>query len=235
MRRPPARPRQSDDDDQDPPDWAPIEPPDHVLRIPSSPPRRPNPAAFPITGMVPKSQRRSPWGLLLRIFALTLLLATAAALGAGRLGVPIPGRGFEAILAAPTPTETVPGSPAETQPAVALLPDEQTAIAVGVGGAAQETPAAEPAAVAENEPPAETAEPQADAETPVPVGRDRASHPNAGRDRHTGPSADADTSAGCWHRSSPLPPALRTAAAARRRLPDTCRRRTVPTRGRRRR
>ena len=164
-----ARPREADAAAEEFPDWVSVEPSDHVLRIPSSPPPRPSPAAFPIAGMVPKSQRRSPWGLLLRICALMLLLATAAALGAGRLGVPIPGQGFEAILAAPTPTPAVPGSTAETQPAVALSPDEQTAIAVGVGGAEPETPAPDAAAATENEPLAKTPKPQTDAETPVPA------------------------------------------------------------------
>nr|MBA3450189.1 hypothetical protein [Chloroflexia bacterium] len=64
-------------------DWGPIEPPDRILRVPSTPSRGLATNAFPITGLLPRDQRKSSWGLIWRLGALTLLLATAAALGAG--------------------------------------------------------------------------------------------------------------------------------------------------------
>jgi len=137
------------------PDLPPIEPPDRVLRVSSAPGQRPNGQAFPISGMMPRDQRRSPWTLFLRVAALTILLATAAALGAGRLNLRLPGSGggIEAILAVPSPT----ASPAPTDsvsttdqaaaaPNSALVPADLTAVAVGVGGPAAQTTAAAMAA-----------------------------------------------------------------------------------------
>src|SRR3712207_4041820 len=65
-----------DDFDQDPDlaasegtrsDWTPLEPPDRVIRVPSNPPIRPSASVFPIAGMLPRDQRRSPWRLLIRV------------------------------------------------------------------------------------------------------------------------------------------------------------------------
>jgi endonuclease YncB( thermonuclease family) len=108
-----------------------LEPPDRVVRLPSNPVRRPAAPGFPISGVVPRDQRRSPWTLLLRLAAITILLATAAALGAGRLD--LPRSGIIAVLSAPTAVPAVTPSPAVT-PATALSPDQQTAMEIGVGG-----------------------------------------------------------------------------------------------------
>jgi endonuclease YncB( thermonuclease family) len=141
-------------------DWAPIEPPDRVVRVPSNPPKRPSANSFPIAGMLPRDQRRSPWRLLIRVAALTILLATAAALGAGRLNIQIPGAAYEPVLVAPT--ATIAATIASTQaPEAALSPNEESAIAIGVGGPAEQATAGD-----------ETAAAQAAAtptETPVPV------------------------------------------------------------------
>ncbi|MCC7025289.1 MAG: hypothetical protein IT338_20815, partial [Thermomicrobiales bacterium] len=122
----------------------PIEPPDCVLRVPSTPqpPRRPaaNGSAFPIAGIAPRDQRRSPWLLLLRLCALTVLLATAAALGAGRLNIHVPGLANRPILAAPTPTAAPASTNSPADPAnAALAPADLTAVALGVGGPGEET------------------------------------------------------------------------------------------------
>ena len=122
-------------------DWLPVEPPDRVVRASSAPQRRPQTNGYPITGLQPRDQRKSPWGLLLRLTGLVLLLVSAAALGAGRLslGFPTGGGGSEAILAGPTPTVAVVASPPPA-PEAALQPEDESAIAIGVGGAAgQET------------------------------------------------------------------------------------------------
>ncbi|MGH2617627.1 MAG: hypothetical protein ACRDJC_20530, partial [Thermomicrobiales bacterium] len=88
-----------------------IEPPDGVIRASSSPQRRAVVNGYPITGLQPRGQRKSPWGLLLRLGALTLLLAAAAALGAGRLDFGTPDNGSGATLSAPTPTVAAVSSP----------------------------------------------------------------------------------------------------------------------------
>jgi endonuclease YncB( thermonuclease family) len=118
--------------------------------------------------------------LLLRLAAVTILLATAAALGAGRLN--LPRTGLTAVLTAPTPIPVVSASPAVT-PAAALSSQQETAMEIGVGGetaigdgdpsadvppltAAQEaataTPEAAAAAAVASPPPAPT-------ETPAPT------------------------------------------------------------------
>ncbi len=129
--------------------WPPIEPSDRVARVSSAPTRRPATNAFPITGLLPRDQRKSPWGLILRVGALTLLLATAAALGAGRLNLRAPGDGGGPILTAPSPTITETAVPSDT-PDAALLPETDTAIATGVGGAAAQTTEADESATAES-------------------------------------------------------------------------------------
>lgn len=118
--------------------WSPIDPPDRVLRLPSTPPKRTNSSDFPITGLQPRDQRRSPWRLLLRLGALTLLLAMAAALGAGRLDAILPQSGTQAILTAPTPTRAAAEAPSEGQGA-ALSPTDAAALQIGVGGESEET------------------------------------------------------------------------------------------------
>jgi endonuclease YncB( thermonuclease family) len=127
--------------------WRLAEPRDHVVRLPSTPPARAQTSAFSITGLMPRDQRRSPWGLFLRVAALTALLAAAAALGAGKLHLTGPGGGPSAILAAPTPTVVIAGSPTPPAvtlaPAVAMAPDDRSALAIGVGSAAQSTGADE--------------------------------------------------------------------------------------------
>src|SRR5918995_1586743 len=123
-------------------DWAPIEPPDRVVRVPSNPQKRPVANTFPIAGILPRDQRRSPWRLLIRVAALTVLLATAAALGAGRLDIQIPRAASEPVLAAPTATITVTSSPTQA-PESALAPTEESAIAIGVGGPAAQVSAAD--------------------------------------------------------------------------------------------
>lgn len=127
-------------------DWIPPEPADRVIRVPSSPQRAGS--GFPIAGIAPRDQRRSPWGLFLRLGALLLLLATAAALGAGRLNIPLPGRSTDAVLTAPSPAPPT-AVEAETPPAAALAPDEITAVAVGVGGGNETESAAGPVAAAQ--------------------------------------------------------------------------------------
>jgi hypothetical protein len=121
---------------------APVEPGDRLVRVSSTPPHRPSAMGFSIAGLPPRDQRRSPWTLLLRIAALTILLATAAALGAGKLNIRLPGAGFGAILTAPT--ATVPASATISEPGVAtdapgaaLSPSDLTAVAVGVGSDAE--------------------------------------------------------------------------------------------------
>ncbi|MFT4040790.1 MAG: hypothetical protein QM692_21595, partial [Thermomicrobiales bacterium] len=127
----------------------PIEPPEKLLRVSSNNPARPTTgplAAFPIGGIAPRDQRQNPWTLFLRLAALTILLAAAAALGAGRLNIhlPLPGAntGASGVLTAPTTPATEPASEAETTAppatqetpaAAALTPDQMTAVAVGVG------------------------------------------------------------------------------------------------------
>ena len=130
------------------------------MRVPSNPPKRPSTNTFPIAGMLPRDQRRSPWRLLIRVAALTVLLATAAALGAGRLNIQVPGAANEPVLVAPT--ATIPATNAPTQaPEAALSPNQESAIAIGVGGPADQAAAGD-----------ESATTQAAAtptETPVPV------------------------------------------------------------------
>jgi endonuclease YncB( thermonuclease family) len=141
-------------------DWAPIEPPDRVVRVPSNPPKRTIPNTFPIAGMLPRDQRRSPWRLLIRVAALTVLLATAAALGAGRLDIQVPGAAKQPVLVAPTATVPATDAPSEV-PEAALSPDQESAIAIGVGGPAAQAADADSTATA-----AAAATPP---ETPVPV------------------------------------------------------------------
>jgi hypothetical protein len=141
----------------------PLEPPDRLVRAPSSPDLRPNLPGFTIAGMVPRDQRRSPWTLLLRCGALIILLATAAALGAGRLHLQLPGSGIEPILAAPT--ATVPAANAEiateTPAAATDSTDDQTALEIGVGGPARQAATSTPSVAVV---PAETVFP-----TPAPT------------------------------------------------------------------
>lgn len=156
----PAEPR------EDLANLAPIEPPDRLVRSPSSPARRPATNAYPITGMRPRNQRQAPWALLLRIAALTILLGTAALLGAGRLNIRLPGSGIDPFLAAPTPTVTASTTDNDTTAATevagaALSSDDLTAVAIGVGGqddVAMEPGSSQDAVAAATEPPAPTAE-----------------------------------------------------------------------------
>jgi endonuclease YncB( thermonuclease family) len=141
-------------------DWAPLEPPDRVVRVPSNPPKRPSTSGFPIAGMLPRDQRRSPWRLLVRVAALTVLLATAAALGAGRLDLQVPGAANEPVLVAPTATVSPTSAPTDV-PETASSPNQESAITIGVGGPAAQVSAADATATA-----AAAATP---AETPVPV------------------------------------------------------------------
>jgi endonuclease YncB( thermonuclease family) len=141
-------------------DWAPIEPPDRVVRVPSNPPRRPSANAFPIAGMLPRDQRRSPWRLLIRVAALTVLLATAAALGAGRLDIQVPGAARQPVLVAPTATIPATDTPTEV-PEAALSPGEESAIAIGVGGPADQA--------SNSDEPAAAQAPATPTETPVPA------------------------------------------------------------------
>jgi endonuclease YncB( thermonuclease family) len=166
-----------------------VEPKEKLIRVSSNMPRAHGDAnGFPIMGIAPRDQRKSPWGLFLRLAALTILLATAAALGAGRvhLSLPIPNGSTNAVLTAPT----VPAAPAtddieeplaataETPaPASALSPPEMTAVAIGVGGSetveSEEAPAQNvaiptPAATDTAAAPAETAQaPDQDAAAPA--------------------------------------------------------------------
>jgi endonuclease YncB( thermonuclease family) len=127
-----------------------IEPQEKLIRVSSNMPRtQGTTSGFPIMGIAPRDQRKSPWGLFLRLAALTILLATAAALGAGRvhLSLPLPNGNTNAVLTAPT-APAVPATHESDQPAApeeetpapasALSPDEMTAVAVGVGGAENE-------------------------------------------------------------------------------------------------
>jgi endonuclease YncB( thermonuclease family) len=171
-----ARHAASGDEAGESDEWAPIEPADRVLRLPSAPPSRgtpnqgqsPNLSHYPITGLKPRDQRRSPWGLLLRLGALGLLLGTAAALGAGKLDLIIPHAGGEVVLA--PPTATVPASPTEPPLNARLSPGGETALPIGVGGpdaqstadagaatATTATPASTPAAASVGTPAAVTA------------------------------------------------------------------------------
>ncbi len=147
-----------DEDTADVAELPPIEPPDRLLRVSSAPQRRQHEPTFPIAGLMPRDQRRSPWTLLLRVAALTILLATAAALGAGRLNIRLPGSGgnLEAVLAVPSPTATpsstnsAPASVSATElPDSALTPSDLTAVAIGVGGPAAQTTAEAIVAVAQ--------------------------------------------------------------------------------------
>ncbi len=152
-------------------DWLPVEPPDRVVRTSSAPARPPQTNGYAITGLQPRDQRKSPWGLFLRIFGLVVLLASAAALGAGRLnlGVPGGGGGSEAILAGPSPTAVVVASP-PAAPEAALLPQEEAAIAIGVGGsAAQATAASSSPASAAMQTATETPSPTTSAPTSVVI------------------------------------------------------------------
>lgn len=164
---------EGDDVDGEFDDLPPIEPPDRLVRVPSGPRRQPALPPYTIAGLAPRDQRRSPWSLILRVFALLLLLGTAAALGAGRLNIVLPGAspGAEAVLTAPPPGDaTDSGEPepaasvehADDSGEAALSPDELTAVAVGVGG-----PAVQPTsvAVAEDNVPEE----QAETDTAAPV------------------------------------------------------------------
>ncbi|MFN8664373.1 MAG: hypothetical protein U0075_20995 [Thermomicrobiales bacterium] len=123
-----------------------VEPQEKLIRVSSNTPRAQGHAGgFPIMGIAPRDQRKSPWGLFLRLAALTILLATAAALGAGRvhLPLPVPNGTTNAVLTAPTEpaapatnASDEPAAPAEETPAPAsaLSPAEMTAVAIGVGG-----------------------------------------------------------------------------------------------------
>jgi hypothetical protein len=142
------------EDEGPPSDLPPFEPPDRLIRPSSAVPTRQaaHPATgFSIAGLAPRDQRRSSWGLALRAAALLLLLVTAAAFGAGRLNLSLPGTApsAEAVLTAPPPTDApsetsnpdnlvnTPDSETATGDA-ALSPAELTAVAVGVGGAEEE-------------------------------------------------------------------------------------------------
>ena len=126
---------------------APLEPPDRVVRAPSTSRRPYHTTAFPITGLLPRDQRRSPWRLLIRLGALIVLLGTAAALGAGKLDLQVPGSANEPILAAPTATIPATSSPTEV-PDTALSPEQQTAADIGVGGPVAQVPSADQTATA---------------------------------------------------------------------------------------
>lgn len=148
--------------------WLPVEPPDRVVRAPSAPARPSQTNGYAITGLQPRDQRKSSWGLFWRGGALILLLATAAALGAGRLNLGGSGGGSsEAILAGPSPTVAVVASPSPPAGA-ALAPEDEAAIAIGVGGAATEaSDAASPSDVAASQ--AATATPPPAKPTPTPL------------------------------------------------------------------
>ena len=130
-----------------------------VVRVPSNPPKRLSTAAFPIAGMLPRDQRRSPWRLLIRVAALTVLLATAAALGAGRLDIQVPGAANEPVLVAPT--ATIPATSTATEVRTPRSPIEESAIAIGVGGPAAQVSAVDATAAVQA-----AATPD---ETPVPA------------------------------------------------------------------
>lgn len=142
------------DEEDTPTDLPPFEPPDRLIRPSSAVPTRPAPtppASFSIAGLAPRDQRRSSWGLALRVVALLLLLVTAAAFGAGRLHLTLPGTApsAEAVLTAPPPSDgpadtpdpaSVVNTPVSDSAAgdAALSPDALTAVAIGVGGAEEE-------------------------------------------------------------------------------------------------
>jgi endonuclease YncB( thermonuclease family) len=186
-------------------DWAPIEPPDRVVRVPSNPPKRPSANTFPIAGMLPRDQRRSPWRLLIRVAALTVLLATAAALGAGRLDIQVPGAANEPLLVAPTATIPATNSPTVV-PEAALSPDEESAIAIGVGGPAeQDTAEDEMAAAQAAATPTETAVPAlVPTEPAIPT---PASTPVAESEPTATPQPVATTAPAAASEASPTPPA----------------------------
>jgi endonuclease YncB( thermonuclease family) len=207
-------------------DWAPIEPPDRVVRVPSNPQKRPAANAFPIAGMLPRDQRRSPWRVLIRVAALTVLLATAAALGAGRLDIQIPRAGSEPVLVAPTATIPVTSSPTQVAEA-ALSPSEESAIAIGVGGPAAQVTAADATAtagavatptdtpvpvLAPTEPaiptPASTSVPEA-----VPTATPQPTEPAAPAATNASPSPAAGTGAQDASAATPGQPTLTQAAA----------------------
>jgi endonuclease YncB( thermonuclease family) len=187
--------------DSDVTEWLPVEPPDRVVRSSSAPARRPQTNGYAITGLQPRDQRKSPWGLFLRVFGLVVLLATAAALGAGRLNLGIPGGGggSEAILAGPSPTAAVVASP-PAAPEAALLPEEEAAIAIGVGGSAAQATAASssPASAAmqtatETPPPAASPPPPAVIPTPAPTAAATPAPESAsGAATEESPEAEAD-------------------------------------------
>ena len=145
-----------DDEADKPADLPPFDPPERLFRASSAVPTRQTPpaaAGFSITGLAPRGERRSTWGLSLRIAALLLLLVTAAAFGAGRLHLNLPGvaPSAEAVLTAPPPDETAPeatnpeGAPVtpsgeSAADTAALTSDELTAVALGVGGADEQEP-----------------------------------------------------------------------------------------------
>ena len=190
-----------------------VEPREKLIRVSSNmPPGLGNATGFPIMGIAPRDQRKSPWGLFLRLTALTILLATAAALGAGRvhLSLPMPNGDTNAVLTAPTETAAPatnesdePAAPAEETPvpASALTPDEMTAVAIGVGGAETEpsdeasaqnvaipTPAVTESAAA----PAETAQaPELDAAAPAAETAEPAEDAAAPEDGTSAPEAAA--------------------------------------------
>jgi endonuclease YncB( thermonuclease family) len=150
------------DDGVSPRPLPPFEPKDRVVRLPSTP-ARPAVNAFSITGLQPRDQRRSPWGLILRLGALAVLLITAAALGAGRLDILPRQAGSEAILAVPSATVAATESPPAADSA--LAPAEQTAIAIGVGGeSTKSTGEGDPAAVVATPPAAELVNPTPESE-----------------------------------------------------------------------
>jgi endonuclease YncB( thermonuclease family) len=153
--------------------WLPPEPIDRVIRVPSAPPR-PAGSGYSIAGIAPRDQRRSPWALFLRLGALLLLLAVAAAIGAGRVELPFAGRPSEAVLTAPSPPPPTAVT-AETPAAAAMTPEEMTASALGVGGgddSVETASALDTAAQTATEPPATapaatTAAPAATPATPA--------------------------------------------------------------------
>lgn len=145
-----------DDPAEESTDLPPFDPPERLFRASSTVPTRqvlPPAPGFSITGLAPRDQRRSSWGLALRLAALFLLLATAAAFGAGRLHLSLPGvaPSAEAVLTAPPATdaapdatnpESAPVTPASgnAADAAALTSDDLTAVALGVGGADEVEP-----------------------------------------------------------------------------------------------
>jgi endonuclease YncB( thermonuclease family) len=172
--RPSSDPSQTVPAGIDAPDWLPPEPGDRIVRTSSTPERRPATNGYAITGLRPRDERKSPWSLILRLFALFVLLTTAAALGAGRLHWNPPGSSNSgAVLTGPSPTVAAVASP-PAAPAAALAPNEEAAIALGVGGpatqadsvsSAPETAAAQTA----TEPPRPAAPTATPSPTTVPI------------------------------------------------------------------